>query len=147
MRHTHSGLAIPDFPTMGGEWLPQINTKVMSWINSWRFDNGFDSVTRVQVLTHLTHRLGAGLIVITVCVLNMIGIKCYKDNKLILKTLFTVDALIFLQINLGILTILTLKGPVITSLHVVNGALILGVSFLLLLRVAPLQWSTFRKIW
>ena len=49
--------------------------------------------------------------------------------------------LIIIQITLGAFTIWSVKEPFITSIHVVNGAVILGVSTLLILRVSPVKLS------
>jgi len=38
MRHTQSGLAIPDFPKMGGSWMPLFNDEILATINDWRFE-------------------------------------------------------------------------------------------------------------
>ena len=59
MRHTASGLAIPDFPTMGGQWLPTFSDKMMNNINVILFENDLDLVIRAQSLIHFLHRLGA----------------------------------------------------------------------------------------
>ena len=145
MRHTHSGLAIPDFPTMGGAWTIVITGQILHTINSWRFDHNLDPVTNLQVFFHLIHRLWAVIILITIGILNFYGLKYFQDSNKIGKTLIMLDCIIFLQINLGILTILTKKSPVITSLHVVTGAITLGTAVLLCLRSLPTRISEFGK--
>ncbi len=49
--------------------------------------------------------------------------------------------LVAAQAGLGIATVLTQKIPVLTSLHVVTGAGILGYAMLLALRALPLSWD------
>jgi len=139
MRHTESGLAIPDFPKMGGYWIPPFNDAMLTRINVWRFENNFDYVTKVQIIYHFLHRLGAFVIVAFLCTVNIFGFKEFRMNKPIVRTLFWLDFLVIVQIFLGIMTVLTLKAPRLTSLHVMTGAAILGVSFLLFLRVAPVS--------
>ncbi len=142
MRHTKSGLAIPDFPTMGWDLRPQFDELMLNRINSWRFDHDLDPVTMFQIIIHFIHRLGALIIFLTCCLLNFIGLKYYQNsNKLIYRTILWLNFAIVVQITLGILTVLTLKSPSITSLHVMTGATTLGLSVLLLLRVAPLTWQ------
>ncbi|MCA9406615.1 MAG: COX15/CtaA family protein, partial [Candidatus Omnitrophica bacterium] len=114
-------------------------------INIWRFEHNLDFVTIDQVYYHLFHRLGALLVLIGLCLLNYFGIKTYKGNKTVMRTLYCLDGIILLQITLGIATVLSLKGPFITSLHVVTGAATLGLSFLLLLRTAPLSFKVFKE--
>ena len=59
MRHTGSGLAIPDFPTVGGGWLPIFDSAFMDRINEFMFENDFNMVSLSQVWIHYLHRLGA----------------------------------------------------------------------------------------
>jgi len=144
MRHTGSRLAISDFPKMGGLCFPNFSNEMMFFINHWRFEQNLDSVEKWQVAIHLTHRIGAGIILLTVCALNIIGLKWFKSKSIPLNTLFLLDFLIAVQISLGITTILMLKAPIITSLHVVTGAGLLGVTFLLFLRSSPAQLNKFK---
>ena len=45
MRHTKSGLAIPDFPTMGGYWIPPFDHTMQARINDRLFEINRDAVT------------------------------------------------------------------------------------------------------
>jgi len=145
MRHTGSGLAIPDFPKMGGYWLPPFNAEMVQRINVWQFEQNFEFVTLQQISFHFIHRLGALFIVIGICVLNLIGLHCYKENKQVLRTIYLLDSLVFAQALLGITIVATMKAPVITSLHVVNGAAILGMAVLLFLRAAPISYHRLKE--
>jgi len=146
MRHTDSGLAIPDFPKMGGYWIPIFNNKMLSTINHWRFNNHLDPINMAQIIIHFTHRCGALLIAFAICFLNYIGLKCNQQNRKIRQTIYLLDILICLQIVLGILTVLSKKSPHLTSFHVVTGASILGLTVLLFLRVAPLSVKKIKRI-
>lgn len=140
MRHTGSGLAIYDFPKMAGEWWPVFNQELLTRINKWRFIEGYDPIEMVNVAYHLLHRIGAVIVVLGVCIVNLVGLKCTLPNRAkIVQTILSIDVLILVQVTLGIMTVLTQKSPVTTSLHVVTGAATLGVSFLLLLRVLPVR--------
>jgi len=143
MRHTGSGLAIHDFPTMGGYWLPPLNEAMLNKINAWRFMNNFDPVTMNQIVFHFLHRCGAVIIVVGVCILNCMGVQYKTTHKKIFNALMLLNCLIVIQILLGITTVLTLKAEVITSMHVVNGAATLGAAFLLFLRAAPTSYKQF----
>jgi len=145
MRHTESGLAIPDFPKMGGTWIPMFNSQMINTINQWRFENNFDPVTQIQIIYHFFHRLGALIIVIVFCILNFVTIRNYCTHKSIRTTLIWLDFFVIFQIFLGISTVLSQKSPQITSLHVVTGALILGLSVLLFLRVSPLSFKNLKE--
>lgn len=63
MRHTASGLAIPDFPTMGGLWFPTFSETMINNINAHLFDLDLDMVSRTQVIIHFMHRLVAVIII------------------------------------------------------------------------------------
>lgn len=145
MRHSGSGLAIPDFPTMGGTWLPLFDQSMLDHINDWRFMNNYDPVTLSQVLIHFSHRLVGVLLFVFIWFFNVAVIKRLAGSQNILLTLLTLDFLFFIQFLLGVLTVLTEKSPGITSVHVTLGAGVLGLAFFLLLRLVPLTWPAFRQ--
>jgi cytochrome c oxidase assembly protein subunit 15 len=151
MRHTKSGLAIPDFPTMGGYWLPPFNQTMLDRLNqtrqdlSWQLGVQFDPVTMAQVFIHFLHRFFALLITSTVVALDVLASKSSLEPRL-KGTLFLLNIALIIQITLGIITVLSLKPPVITSLHVVTGGAMLGLSVLFLLRLSPLSWTNFKRI-
>ena len=146
MRHTGSGLAIPDFPKMGGYWFPPFNDAMLRHINDWRFDRDLPPVNISQVVIHLIHRMGAFVIAITVGFLNIVALRAKIMDRTIVQTIWILNALVFFQICLGIFTVLSEKSPHITSAHVVTGAATLGIVILLLLRVAPVSWMKFKEV-
>lgn len=145
MRHTESGLALPDFPLMAGQWLPVFTQESVTWVNEWRADFMFETgvvledVTLMQLWAHFIHRVGA----IAVFVALMIFAKRAGDNREaypeVWKTTIMLMMLVTVQIALGIITVLSHRVPFITSLHVVTGAATLGVSWLAVLRSMPLD--------
>ena len=145
MRHTESGLAIYDFPTMGGYWWPPFNETMLNKINYWRFEHNLNPITMTQVVYNFLHRLGAGFIFITSCVVTLLALKYHTSKPRIMRSVYLLNSLVILQITLGILTILTQKQPIITSFHVMIGAGVLGISTLLILRASPLTWTELRK--
>lgn len=145
MRHTGSGLAIPDFPTMGGYWIPPFNDAMLRHINDWRFERDLLPVTMAQVVIHFAHRAGAILIVGTVGLLDFVVARQKTADKILMWTILALNALIVVQICLGIVTVLSQKSPQITSTHVMTGAATLGVVVLLFLRAAPLSWPKFKS--
>ena len=141
MRHTDSGLAIYDFPTMAGSWFPAFNESMLSTINSWRFDMDLSDVSLFQVLIHFFHRLGALFILFFMV---FIHIKMYQKSHHYSNTLkinlYALEIIVGVQILLGAITIWTSKSPFITSFHVMNGAAVLGICFVLLLRLSDLSF-------
>ena len=147
MRHTASGLAIPDFPKMGGYWWPPLNEEMLQRINDWRFEMNMDPVHMGQVVIHLLHRVGAVAVCVSLCVLTVnVFKKSLKQSKLV-KMIYFLNFLVAIQIVLGAFTVLTRKEPHLTSLHVMIGAGILGTSALFFLQTAPLKWDEFKKMW
>jgi heme a synthase len=145
MRHTESGLAIPDFPMMTGQWIPFFTEQSADWVNAWRTDYAFETgvvleqVTLAQVWVHFIHRLGALMVVFALAQVLVVGWKNRTMATVPGKAVVVLTALVALQISLGIATVLSLRIPIIASLHVVTGAATLGFSWLILLRAMPLQ--------
>jgi cytochrome c oxidase assembly protein subunit 15 len=145
VRHTQSGLAIPDFPKMGGSWLPIFNDAVMAHINDWRFENDMPSVSRHQAILHFSHRFWAFLITLKAVYLNIVAFKYCQQSSKVTQTVLLFDILLAFQILLGIGTVMSVKEVYTTTSHVLCGAALFGLSFLLVLRSAPVRWSTFKK--
>lgn len=114
MRHTKSGLAIPDFPLAFGKIIPP-------------FEN-------FHVVIHFAHRLGAlmvsGFIVWTVSRI----FRYYRNEPLLRRPALLLSCAIVTQLTLGAFTIWSQKAVYITTAHVATGALILGTSVALALR-------------
>jgi len=98
------------------------------------------------VTIHLLHRLWAFLILLKILWLNHIAYKECLDRPLILKTLYWLNMAVIFQITLGISTVLTHKEVYSTTMHVTMGAIVLGLSFLMVLRASPLTWRQFKTI-
>jgi cytochrome c oxidase assembly protein subunit 15 len=145
MRHTESGLAIYDFPTMAGQWLPSFDEAMLSRINLWRFEHDLPFITLGQVHIHFLHRIIAGFILAALIYLNFLGLKQANLSPQAKGGLWLLNLCVSFQIILGILTILSLKSPIITSLHVTTGAGVLALAFFLLLRSSPLEWKAFNQ--
>jgi len=117
MRHTASGMAIPDFPTMGGLWIPTFSETMIHNINLTLFDLDIDPVSRGQVIIHFIHRLGA------IIVTGSIGFFGYKygsfakENKLVFAALVSIIGIVILQFSLGAITVLSERSPYIASFH------------------------------
>jgi len=85
------------------------------------------------------------IIAFVFCILNFVAIRYYCAHKNIRATLIWLDLFVLFQIYLGITTVLSQKSPQVTSLHVTTGALILGLSVLLFLRVSPLSLKNLKQ--
>jgi cytochrome c oxidase assembly protein subunit 15 len=114
MRHTRSGLAIPDFPLSLGRIIPPFESQ--------------------KVVIHFSHRLGAVLVTIMIVWTFVRVWRTYRDQSTLVFPAAFMFGLLWIQLTLGAFTIWTEKSPVITTAHVATGALVLGTSILLTLR-------------
>jgi cytochrome c oxidase assembly protein subunit 15 len=111
MRHSFAGLAIPTFPwsTPEGGLLPRI----------WNFRVGI----------HFAHRVMAAVIAIAVAA-YAVAIWRDRGSPLLMRTGASVlVSLVAFQILLGAAIIRTLRDPLITTGHVLVGALTLATAF------------------
>src|SRR5438477_3706885 len=62
MRHQHRDLAILDFPTANGAWIPDTSASALAKINAWRDVRALSNVTAFQIWLQMAHRFLALLI-------------------------------------------------------------------------------------
>ena len=125
-RHTSSGVAIPDFPKMGGLWIPTFSDNMIYNINAELFDKNLDMVSKWQVLIHFLHRLGAFIIILALAFFVYKFRNMVKKNSTESKALMMLTVILAIQISLGIATVMTERLPYVASFHVVTGAALLG---------------------
>ena len=145
MRHTESGLAIPDFPRMAGQIVPWFTSESVAWVNEWRMDYAFEhgvvlpEVTLAQVWIHFAHRAGALLITLAVILALYRAYAGRIASPRMWRMAVGLAVLIAVQATLGVATVLTQRVPVIASLHLATGAAVLGMSTVFALRALPLS--------
>src|SRR5437870_7498723 len=130
MRHQHRDLAILDFPTANGAWIPDTSATALAKINAWRDARGLSDVTALQIWLQMAHRFLAFIIAIAVVAFWM-RVRRDAQSIAVLKRLsiFWV-ALVACQITLGAWTIWSNKAADVATAHVAFGAMMLsfGVS-------------------
>ena len=145
MRHTESGLAVPDFPTMAGQWVPSVGEDARYWVNDWRLQHTLETgtdlppVSSTQMLLHLAHRFGAVVVTGGVVWLLVAAWRRRTASPRAWHAALLIGGVTTIQVTLGILTVMTAKTPLITSFHVVTGAALLTCAFLFCLRAWPIQ--------
>src|SRR5947209_7890121 len=130
MRHQHRDLAILDFPTANGAWIPDSSATVLARINAWRDARGLSDVTAFQIWLQMAHRFLALLIAIAVVAFCVrVGKDAQGVTALKRLSVFWV-ALVACQITLGAWTIWSNKAADVATAHVAGGAIMLsfGVS-------------------
>ena len=137
MRHTGSGIAIPDFPLMGGQVVPLFNDRMLAHVNARRFELLLEPATRAQTVIHFLHRLGAAGVGVAVVAANRAVHRSggFPNARRLLKWINTATVV---QALLGVLTVLTARSPALASFHVLLGAALLAITLLFLLRCTPL---------
>jgi heme a synthase len=130
MRHEHRDLAILDFPTANGAWIPDTSANALAKISAWRDAHAFSDVTAFQIWLQMAHRFLA--LIITVAII-LLCFRIWRDARQItaLKRLSVCwIALVLGQLTLGAWTIWSNKAADIATAHVAMGAIMLsfGVS-------------------
>jgi len=117
MRHLGAGLAIPDFPLAFGRLVPLFSS--------------------TGIIVNYVHRVGAVVVSMMVLIVafQILRSKAVSHLKGVITLLLL---LLSAQIALGAYTVWSAKQPIITSLHVMTGALTLGTSLLLCLATRAL---------
>jgi heme a synthase len=130
MRHQHKDLAIRDFPTANGAWIPDTSAAALAKINDGRDALSLSDVDAFQIWLQMAHRFLAvaiGIAVIIFCIRvlrHARGIDALGRLSIVWLILF------FLQFALGASTIWSNKAADIATTHVAVGAIMLsfGVS-------------------
>lgn len=140
MRHTGSGLAIPDL-----RLLPPVGETALGELNRGHIMAGRDRYTAGQVHVHYAHRVWAlGVIGFAIALIRRIVTRHADRSELVIPA-FALGALVALQFMLGFLTILTGKQNHVATAHVGTGALVLAVSVILALESLRLSGRIFSK--
>jgi cytochrome c oxidase assembly protein subunit 15 len=130
MRHQHKDLAILDFPTANGAWIPDTSPTALAKINAWRDARALSDVDAFQIWLQMTHRFLAVLIGIAVIAFCIRVLKDASDLTALRRLSIFWVALFCLQFALGAWTIWSNKAADVATTHVAVGAIMLsfGVS-------------------
>jgi cytochrome c oxidase assembly protein subunit 15 len=130
MRHQHKDLAILDFPTATGGWIPDTSAPALAKINAWRDARGLSDVDAFQIWLQMAHRFFAVLIGIAVIMFCARVLRDAREIVALRRLSILWVILFFLQFTLGAWTIWSNKAADIATTHVAVGAIMLsfGVS-------------------
>ena len=150
MRHTQSGLAVPDFPLSYGQLFPSLSPESLAAYNQQLIHQDIriaadGPITAVQILIHMLHRLWA--IVVAVMVI-WTAAKVFRTPSLparVRRFAYLLIAVLALQITLGALTVLSAKAVDITTAHVATGAFLLASCVLLTLHIIRVYGLRFQR--
>ncbi|MBI3112011.1 MAG: COX15/CtaA family protein [Ignavibacteriales bacterium] len=144
MRHTGSGLAVPDFPLAYGQLLPSLGTDQLAAYNRQLILDDIrlaadGSITALQIVFHLAHRFWA-IVVTGMIVWLAFRLRRFSGVSKRLKTFsFILLGTLVVQLSLGAFTVLSRKSVDITTAHVATGAFLLVMCLLTTLHVFRLS--------
>ncbi|MBI3993698.1 MAG: COX15/CtaA family protein, partial [Candidatus Lambdaproteobacteria bacterium] len=118
VRHHAAGLAIPDFPLAYGRLIPPLGA--------------------FPIAIHFAHRVGALVVLVLIAVQTVVVLRQHRVQAALRRPALAAALLTILQLVLGALVIWTQRAVPITTLHLVNGALLLAATGLLALRAVVL---------
>lgn len=147
LRHTYSGLSVPDFPLAYGQLFPSLSQEAVTKYNEELIRDGIKwvgdkPVQTYQIIIHLIHRTWAYVVAGIIIYFAVTLRKSKSLPEKMQKAGTTLFYIILLQFSLGIVTVLTRKEFIVTSLHVVIGALVLVSCFLLTISIARLRYPS-----
>ena len=119
MRHLGAGLAIPTFPQAAsdGGWMPKVHNALVD--------------------LNFTHtRIGAIVVTFLLLHLSASAFRKAGDDIRIARPALLLGGLIVAQFVLGMFVIWHVRPPLLTTLHVVNGAAVLATCVLLTVRAS-----------
>lgn len=114
MRHNGAGMAIPTFPLAFGHLLPP----------TWS----------AAIAIHFAHRVGAVVAIGAIAGTAFHVWRRQQHRRELVRPALLLILLVCSQSTLGAFVVLSGLHPVVNTLHVVNGALVLGTSLILTLR-------------
>jgi len=124
MRHEHAGLAIPDFPLVYGQWIPDTSPAALARINAARAAGHEMPTNALFIWVQMVHRGMAALILAGALA---VAWRARTASRLRVVKVWSVAwlALILGQCGLGAWTIWSNKAADVATTHMALGALIL----------------------
>jgi cytochrome c oxidase assembly protein subunit 15 len=143
MRHTQSGLAVPDFPLAYGQVFPSLSPEALSEYNRQLLAQNIriaadDPITPTQIVIHMLHRYWAALVSFMVIWTSVRLLRVSQHSKRLSRFSYLLIGVLVLQITLGALSVLSQKSVTMTTAHVATGAFLLASCVLLTLHVMKL---------
>ncbi|MGB2867337.1 MAG: COX15/CtaA family protein [Bacteroidota bacterium] len=147
MRHTDSGLAVPDFPLAYGQLVPSLSSESLAKYNEQLIRSDLrlaadGAIERGQIVIHMLHRFWAVVTSIFVIASAFKLRKLSGISRRFGSLSLALIGVVVLQFSLGALTVLTHTSVEIATAHQTVGALLLVtvvLSALHLYRIAPVR--------
>ena len=151
MRHTDSGLAVPDFPLAYGQLFPSLSPEALVQYNRQLIQSDIrlaadGAITSSQIFIHILHRLWAVVVSIMVLWTAVRLIKLSSLSKRMSRFAYVLIGLLTVQLTLGAYTVLSQKAVDITTAHVAVGSLLLVSCMLVSLHAVKLYGIRARQV-
>lgn len=132
LRHTYSGLSVPDFPFAFGRIFPSLSDESLAIYNQelivrgirWAGDKPIEAY---QIVIHLVHRYWAYIVTLMLWYTGYTLVRSRDIPKRFSRNGAMILGAVTIQFLLGVLTILTKKEIIITTAHVAIGAVTLVI--------------------
>lgn len=151
MRHTGSGLAIPDFPKSFGQWTPPLTqAEINAAIADMPYDQEADIANAVAALRHdpaddyfkpwrvglhFAHRAWAVAVLLAAAGVIVAVLRRAAHVARLTNPALLIALLLIVQVALGAATIWTVRHPEFATAHQTLGAVTLAMAALLILRL------------
>ena len=119
VRHNNAGLIIPDFPLSLGRIVPPLDS--------------------FPVTIHYLHRLGAVAVLGLVAATAWLALRRHGNDRPLKVRVLWMVLFVLIQVSLGASVIWTQRSLAVTTLHVVNGGLLMAAAVLAALRAWQLE--------
>ncbi|HEX9614689.1 MAG TPA: COX15/CtaA family protein [Bacteroidota bacterium] len=148
MRHTQSGLAVPDLPFAYGSLFPSLSPDALEQYNRILLQTDIriaadGPITASQVLIHVLHRYWAVAVTVIAGLMFFRIRNIGSGNSRLTGIAWFIASIILVQVSLGVFTVLSRRSELITTAHVATGALLLVASVLLVLHIIRLGRFSF----
>ncbi len=131
MRHQHQGLAVPDLPLAYGKLWPATDPASVELYNAHRLEAGGERpITGFHIHIHMLHRYVGVMALLAIIACAVIAWRKTPAGSVLRKVSLVWLVLGFVQVALGILSILSQRKVDLTTAHVAGGALTLMVGWL-----------------
>lgn len=131
MRHQHRDLAIVDFPTANGQWIPVTSRDAIAKLNAWREARALSEVTPFQIWLQMVHRANAILVLAAAIALWRAIRKHARGISPLVPLSSMLIVAVAIQIALGAWTIWSNKAADIATAHVAVGATLLAFAIVI----------------
>jgi cytochrome c oxidase assembly protein subunit 15 len=136
MRHTGSGLAIPDFPSSFGSVVPPFDREaIAAYEAQLPYDTQRPLFTPAQVGVNFAHRCWAIVVVLAATTLLVLIIRSKGVTPRIAQPAFALGTLLLVQVCLGAFVVWSGRHPEIATAHQTTGAATLATAALLSIRL------------